>query len=123
MAWKENFLMVISHPKRKARVDLNVHMIRMIIADEIVERNQIGMRVFAFGKLVCEYIPKYLGLAQQLAVEEASKIHGRCVTYTILFSSEKTGELPSLGGNIKRGNTELQHVCMAESFMPLDCRV
>ena len=114
--------MVILHPKRKAWVDLNVHMIRMIIADEIVERNQIGMRVFAFGKLVCEYIPKYLGLAQQLAVEEASEIHGRCVTFTILFPLEKTSELPSLGGNIKCGNTKLQHVCMAESFMPLDCR-
>jgi hypothetical protein len=94
----------------------------MIIVDEIVERNRIGMRVFAFGKLVCEYFPKYLRLAQELAVKEASVILGRRLKYDIFFPSEKTGELPSVGGKIKCGNTELQHVCMADKFMSLDHR-
>ena len=80
------------------------------------------MRVFAFGKLACEYFPKYLRLAQELAVKEASVILGRRVKYDILFPSEKTGELPSVGGKIKCGDTELQHVCVADKFMSLDHR-
>ena len=95
-------------------------MIGMIIVNEIAERNQIGMRVFAFGKLAYEYFPKYLRLAQELAIKEASMILGRRVKYDILFPSEKTGELPPVGGKIKCGNTELQHVCMADKFMSLD---
>jgi hypothetical protein len=98
------------------------HMIRMIIVDEMVERNRIGMRVFSFGKLVCEYFPKYLWLAQELAVKEASVILGRRVKYSILFPLEKTGKLPSVGGKIKCSDTELQHVCMADSFMSLEHR-
>ena len=121
-SWLENFLKVISPANRKAWEDLKVHMIGMIIVDEIVERNRIGMRVFAFGKLVCEYFPKYLRLAQELAIKEASVILGKRVKYDILFPSEKTGELPSVGGKIKCGNTELQHVCMADKFMSLDHR-
>ena len=110
-SWLENFLKVISPANRKAWEDSKVHMIRMIIVDEIVKRNRIGMRLF---------FPKYLRLAQELAVKEASVILGRRVKYDILFPSEKTGELPSVGGKIKCGNTELQHVCMADKFMSLD---
>ena len=121
-SWLENFLKVISPANRKAWEDSKIHMIRMIIVDEIVKRNQIGMRVFAFGKLACKYFPKYLRLAQELAVIEASVILGRRVKYDILFPSEKTGELPSVGGKIKCGDTELQHVCMADKFMSLDHR-
>ena len=80
------------------------------------------MRVFAFGKLACEYFPKYLRLAQELAIKEASVILGRRVKYDILFPSEKTGELPSVGGKIKCSDRELQHVCMADRFMSLDHR-
>ena len=80
------------------------------------------MRLFAFGKLACEYFPKYPRLAQELAVKEASMILGRRVNYDIIFPSEKTDELSSVGGNIKCGNTELQHVCMADRFMSLDHR-
>ena len=94
----------------------------MIIFDEIIERNRIGMHVFAFGKLACEYFPIYLEMARKLAVEEASAILGRPVKYDILFPSEKTGELPSVSGKIKCGNTELQHVCMADRFMSIDHR-
>jgi hypothetical protein len=61
-------------------------------------------------------------LAQELAIKEASVILGRRVKYDILFPSEKTGELPPVGGKIKCGNTELQHVCMADKFMSLDHR-
>ena len=64
------------------------------------------MHVFAFGKLACEYFPKYLRLAQELAVKEASVILGRRVKYSILFPSEKTGELPLVSGKIKCGDTE-----------------
>ena len=46
-------------------------------------------------------------------------ILGRRVKYDILFPLEKTGELPSVGGNIKCGNTELQHVCTADSLFLL----
>jgi hypothetical protein len=116
----ENFLKVISPANRKAWEDSKDHMIKKIIVDEIVECYPIGMRVFSFGKLVCEYFPKYLRLAQELAVKEASVILGRCVKYDIIFPSEKTGELPSVGGKIKCGYTELQHVCMADKFMSLD---
>ena len=42
------------------------------------------------------------------------------IMYDILFPSEKTGELPSVGGKIRCGDTELQHVCMADKFMSLD---
>ena len=80
------------------------------------------MRVFAFGKLACEYFPKYLRLAQELAVKEASMILGRRVKYDILFPLEKNGELPSVGGRIKCGDRKLQHVCMADTFMSLDHR-
>jgi hypothetical protein len=80
------------------------------------------MRVFAFGKLVCKYFPKYLRLAQELAVKEVSVILVRRVKYDIIFPSEKIGELPSVGGKIKCGYTELQHVCMADKFMSLDHR-
>ena len=80
------------------------------------------MCVFAFGKLPCKYFPKYLRLAQELAIKEASGILGRRMKYDILFPSEKTGELPSVGGKIKCGDTELQHVCMANKFMSLDHR-
>ena len=97
-----------------------IYMIRMIIVDEIVVRKRIGMRVFAFGKLACEYFPTYLEMARKLAVEDASAILGTTVKYDILFPSEKTGELPLVGGKIKCGNTELQHVCMADTFMSLD---
>ena len=114
--------MLISSAKRNAWVDSKVHMIRMIIVNEIVKRNRIGMRVYAFGKLAYEYFPKYLRLAQELAVKEASVMLGRRVKYDILFPSEKTGELPSVGGKIKCGDTELQHVCMADKFMSLDHR-
>ena len=55
-----------------------------------------------------------MGLAQQLAIEEASKILGRHVAY---FRKR-----PSAGESIKCGNTELQHVCMAKTCMPLDHR-
>jgi hypothetical protein len=85
----------------------------MIIVDEIVKRNRIGMRLF---------FPKYLRLAQELAVKEASVILGRRGKYDILFPSEKAGELPSVGGKIKCGDTELQHVCMADKCMSLDHR-
>ena len=95
-------------------------MIGKIIVDEIVECKQIGMCVFVLSKLACEYFPKHLRLAQELAVEEASVILGRRVKYDILFSLEKSVELPSVGGNIKCGNTELQHVCMADTFTSLD---
>jgi hypothetical protein len=61
-------------------------------------------------------------MARKLAVEEASAILGTTVKYDILFPSEKTGELPSVGGKIKCGDTELQHVCMADKFMSLDHR-
>jgi hypothetical protein len=54
--------------------------------------SQIGMCVFAFGKLACKYFPKYLRLAQELAVKVASGILGRRVKYDILFPSEKTGD-------------------------------
>jgi hypothetical protein len=118
----ENFLKVITPANKKAWEDLKVHMIGMIIVDEIVELKQIGMHVFAFSKLACEYFPKYLRLAQELIVNEASVILGRRVKYDILFPSEKTGELPSVGGNIKCGNTELQHVCTADRFISLDHR-
>ena len=77
-SWLENFLKVISPANRKAWEDSKVNMIRM---------NQIGMRVFAFGKLACEYFPKYLRLAQELALKEASVILGRRVKYDILFPS------------------------------------
>ena len=97
-------------------------MIGLIIVNEIVKRNRIGMRVFAFGKRAYKYFPKYLRLAQELAVKEASPILGRRMKYDILFLSEKTGELPSVGGKIKCGDTELQHVCMADKFMSLDHR-
>jgi hypothetical protein len=80
------------------------------------------MRVFAFGKLACEYFPIYLEMARKLAVEEASAILGTTVKYDILFPSEKTGELPSVGGKIKCSDRELQHVCMADRFMSLDHR-
>jgi hypothetical protein len=115
----ENFLKVITPANKKAWEDLKVHMIGMIIVDEIVKLKQIGMHVFAFSKLACEYFPKYLRLAQELVVKEASVILGRRVKYDILFHSEKTGELPSVGGNIKCGNTELQHVCTADSLFLL----
>ena len=121
-SWLENFLKVISPANRKAWEDLKVHMIIMIIVNEIVKRNRIGMRVYAFGKLAYEYFPKYLRLAQELAVKEASVMLGRRVKYDILFPSEKTGELPSVSGKIKCGDTELQHVCMADKFMSLDHR-
>ena len=97
-------------------------MIGMIIVDEIAERKRIGMCVFAFGKLPCEYFPKYSRLAQELAIKEASRILGRRVKYDILFPLEKTGELPSVSGKIKCGDTGLQHVCMADKFMSLDHR-
>jgi hypothetical protein len=42
--------------------------------------------------------------------------------YDIIFPSEKTDELSSVGGNIKCGNIELQHVCMADRFMSFDHR-
>jgi hypothetical protein len=119
-SWLKDFMKVISPANRKAWEDSKVHMIRMIIVDEIIQRNRIGMCVFAFGKLACEYFPKYLRLAQELAVKEASVILGRRVKYVILFPSEKTGELPSVGGKIKCGDTKLQHVCMADRFMSLD---
>jgi hypothetical protein len=38
-SWLENFLKVISPANRKAWEDSKVHMIRMIIVDEIVQRN------------------------------------------------------------------------------------
>jgi hypothetical protein len=82
--------------------------------------DQIGMHVFAFGKLVCKYFPKYLRLAQELAIKEASVILGRPVKCDILLPSEKTGELPSVGRKIKCGDMELQHVCIADKFMSLD---
>jgi hypothetical protein len=113
---------VISVANRNAWLKSKIYMIRMIIVDEIVVRKRIGMRVFAFGKLACEYFPIYLEMARKLAVEEASTILGTTVKYDILFPSEKTGELPSVGGKIKCSNTELQHVCMADSFMSLDHR-
>jgi hypothetical protein len=47
----ENFLKVITPANKKAWEDLKVHMIGMIIVDEIVELKQIGMNVFAFSKL------------------------------------------------------------------------
>ncbi len=59
-------------------------------------------------------------LAQELAVKDASVILGRHVKYDILFPSEKSGELPSVGGKNKCGDTELQHVCMVDKFMSLD---
>jgi len=111
-----------SHDNRKAWEDSKVHIIGIIIVDEIVERKRIGMCVFAFGKLPCKYFPKYLRLARELAIKEASGILGRRVKYDILFPSEKTGELPSVGGKIKCSDTELQHVCMADKFMSLDPR-
>jgi hypothetical protein len=119
-SWLENFLKVISPANRKAWEDSKVYKIKMIIVDEIVERNRIGMRVFAFGKLACKYFPKYLRLAQELAVKEASVILGQRVKYNILLPSEKTGEQPSVGGKIKCGDTELQHVCMADKLI-LSC--
>jgi len=88
----ENFLKVKLPANKKAWEDLKVHMIGMIIVDEIVERKQIGRCVFAFGKLACEYFPEYLRLAQELAVKVASGILGRRVKYDILFPSEKTGD-------------------------------
>jgi hypothetical protein len=119
-SWLENFLKVISPANRKAWKYSKVHMIRMIIVDEIVGRKRIGMHVFAFGKLACKYFPTYLEMARKLAVEEASAILGTTVKYDILFPSKKAGELPSVGGKIKCGNTELQHVCMADRFISLD---
>jgi hypothetical protein len=113
---------VISVANRNAWLNSKIHMIRMIIVDEIVVRKRIGMRVFAFGKLACEYFPIYLEMARKLAVEEASAILGTTVKYDILFPSEKTGELPSVGGKIKCSDRELQHVCMADRFMSLDHR-
>ena len=113
---------VISVANRNAWLKSKIYMIQMIIVDEIVVRKRIGMRAFAFGKLACEYFPIYLEMARKLAVEETSAILGKTVKYDILFPSEKTGELPSVGGKIKCGNTELQHVCMADSFMSLDHR-
>ena len=113
---------VISVADRNAWLKSKIYMIRMIIVDEIVVRKRIVMRVFAFGKLACEYFPTYLEMARKLAVEDASAILGTTVKYDILFPSEKTGELPLVGGKIKCGNTELQHVCMADTFMSLDHR-
>jgi hypothetical protein len=63
-----------------------------------------------------------LRLAQELAVKEESVILGRRVKYGILFPLEKTGELPSVGGKIKYSDTELQHVCMADTFVSFDHR-
>jgi len=63
-----------------------------------------------------------LRLAQELAVKEESVILGRRVKYGILFPLEKTDELPSVGEKIKCSDTELQHVCMADTFMSLDHR-
>ena len=48
-----------------------VYMIQIIIVNEIVVRKRIGMHVFAFAKLACEYFPTYLEMARTLAVEEA----------------------------------------------------
>jgi len=122
-SWWKDCMKVISVANRNALLKSKIYMIQMIIVDEIVVRKRISMRVFAFGKLACEYFPIYLEMARKLAVEETSAILGKTVKYDILFPSEKTGELPSVGGKIKCGNTELQHVCMADSFMSLDHRV
>jgi hypothetical protein len=121
-SWLKDFMKVISVANRNSWLKSKIHMIRMIIVDEIVVRKRIGMRVFAFGKLACEYFPIYLEMARKLAVEEASAILGTTVKYDILFPSEKTGELPSVGGKIKCSDRELQHVCMADRFMSLDHR-
>jgi hypothetical protein len=121
-SWLKDFMKVISVADRNAWLKSKIYMIRMIIVDEIVVRKRIVMRVFAFGKLACEYFPTYLEMARKLAVEDASAILGKTVKFDILFPSEKTGELPLVGGKIKCGNTELQHVCMADTFMSLDHR-
>jgi hypothetical protein len=71
-SWLKDFMKVISVAKRNAWLKSKIYMIRMIIVDEIVVRKRIGMRVFAFGKLACEYFPTYLEMAKKLAIEDAS---------------------------------------------------